>query len=274
VNIDFFLIFLAGLGGGFLAGLLGIGGGVIYILVLPLALRKVGVSEQEIAQYVIANSIFGTAAASLLASITLIKSKEFYRREVLLVGVSGIVFSYALLFFFVNTPYYSERVFNFAVIVFLLLILLTSFGKSEKNIIFRQPVKNHNLWYLLTGGVSGTVAALSGLGGGTVVVPFLKSGLHMDIKRSKSISLGAILVTSSLISVYNMVDQPIHPFSGSSVGYLVIPVAVPLSLGVIVSSPFGVRVANKISSQIISYIFAAFLLLVIIRKAIGLINLL
>lgn len=272
MSIDYILIFLAGLGGGFLAGLLGIGGGVIYILILPLALREVGVPELEIAQHVIANSIFGTMAASLFASITLIRDKDFYWKEVLIVGASGVVVSYLLLFLFVNTPYYSERTFNIAVIVFLILILFTSFNKSKYQLLFNKPVKNEKAWHIFTGGTAGAMAALSGLGGGTVVVPLLKSGMHMDIKRAKSISLGVILITSTLMTVFNMLDNPAQPYSGSSIGYIVMPVAIPLSLGVVVSSPFGVKVSHKISSRIISYIFAGFLLLVIVRKSIALIQ--
>ncbi len=272
MSIDYILIFVAGLGGGFLAGLLGIGGGVIYILILPLALREVGVAEQEIAQYVIANSIFGTMAASLFASITLIRDKDFYWKEVLVVGMSGVVVSYLLLFFFVNTPYYSERNFNIAVIVFMVLILFTSFNISKYQLFFKNPVSNVKAWHIFTGGTAGAMAALSGLGGGTVVVPLLKSGQHMDIRQAKSISLGVILITSALMTVFNILDEPVQDFEGSSLGYIVFPVALPLSLGVVLSSPLGVRVSKKISSRIISYIFAAFLLLVIIRKAIALIQ--
>lgn len=272
MSIDYIFIFLAGLGGGFLAGLLGIGGGVIYILILPLALREVGVVEQEIAQQVIANSIFGTMVASLFGSITLIRDKDFYWKDVLIVGISGVVISYLLLFFFVNTPYYSERTFNIAVIVFLGLILFTSFNKSRYQLLFKKPVSNHKAWYVFTGGMAGAMAALSGLGGGTVVVPLLKSGLHMDIKRAKSISLGVILITSALMTLFNMLDKPVHSFQGSSLGYIVFPVVIPLSVGVVLSSPLGVKVSNKISSRIISYIFAGFLLLVIVRKIIALIQ--
>lgn len=272
MSVDYIFIFLAGLGGGFLAGLLGIGGGVIYILILPLALREVGVAEQEIAQYVIANSIFGTMAASLFGSITLIRDNDFYWKDVATVGFSGVVISYLLLFFFVNTPYYSESTFNIAVIVFLVLILFTSFNKSRYQLFFKNPVSNHKAWYIFTGGTAGAMAALSGLGGGTVVVPLLKSGLHMDIKRAKSISLGVILITSALMTLFNMLDEPAHVFQGSSLGYIVFPVVIPLSVGVVLSSPLGVKVSNKISSRIISYIFAGFLLLVIARKIIALIQ--
>ena len=261
-------LIIAGLGGGFLAGFLGIGGGIIYILILPLALAQVGTPPSEIAQYTIANSIFGTAAAALFGSISLIRNKDFYWKEVGIVSLSAVAASFLLLFTFVNTPLYSQQFFAAVVIVFLGIILAISVLRSFSNIMFQTSVKNKSLWYVFTGAVAGAMSALTGLGGGTITVPLLAAGLHMDIKRAKSISLGVIFVASTCITVYNMIDQPEIPFDYFHVGYIAFPVSIALSIGVLFGSPFGVWVANKISSRIISYIFILFIILVIIRKVI------
>jgi len=271
-NALYIWIALAGLGGGFLAGFLGIGGGIIYILILPVALEYIGTPQSEIAQYIIANSIFGTAAAALFGSIALIRNKDFFWRKVVLVGISAIATSYLLLFTFVNTPLYSKQIFDASVIVFLSLILLLTFLRSKTNVLFNQPVRNVNSWYVISGGISGAVSALSGLGGGTITVPLLRSGLHMDIKQAKSISLGVIFIMSTAITIFNMIDQPAGLLEVGRIGYIIFPVSVPLSVGVLIGSPLGVWVANKISSRIISYIFVGFLILVILRKAIELIT--
>jgi uncharacterized membrane protein YfcA len=47
----YLLLFLAGLAGGMISGLLGVGGGLIYILILPIAFSYIGIPNQEIAQY-------------------------------------------------------------------------------------------------------------------------------------------------------------------------------------------------------------------------------
>ncbi|WKN45992.1 sulfite exporter TauE/SafE family protein [Tunicatimonas pelagia] len=271
-NTLYFWIALAGLGGGFLAGFLGIGGGVIYILILPIALEYVGIPTTEMAQYVIANSIFGTAAAALFGSITLISNKDFYWKEVALVGLFAIAASYLLLFTFVNTPLYSKQFFNGAVIIFLSLIVLITYLQNRTTLMFNRPVRNERAWYIFTGSVAGAFSALSGLGGGTITVPLLHSGLRMDIKRAKSISLGVIFIASLAITVFNVIDQPAHPVDLGRIGYIIFPVSIPLSLGVLVGSPLGVWVANKISSRTISYIFVGFLILVILRKTIELIS--
>jgi len=113
----------------------------------------------------------------------------------------------------------------------------------------------------------GILAALSGLGGGSVVVPILNLGFKMDIKRAKAISLGMILLSTAVITLFNMLETPRLPYNGPHWGYLVWPVALPLSIGVAVASPLGVMVGKRLPSKVISYIFAIFLALVIIKKA-------
>ena len=72
---------LAGFAGGVLAGLLGIGGGIIYVVILPYALRDVGVSTEYLAPLTIANSIFGVLFASFATNYLNIRDKDFYLRE-------------------------------------------------------------------------------------------------------------------------------------------------------------------------------------------------
>ncbi|MEO0330094.1 MAG: sulfite exporter TauE/SafE family protein [Bacteroidota bacterium] len=169
-------------------------------------------------------------------------------------------------------PLYSEQYFNGAIIIFLSLIILVRFLQSRSSVMFNNPVRNENLWYMTTGGVAGAFSALSGLGGGTVSVPLLQSGLHIDIKQAKSISLGVIFIASSAITIFNMIDQPANLVALTQAGYIIFPISIPLSIGVLIGSPLGVLVANKISSRTISYIFVGFLVLVILRKLMELIR--
>ena len=103
---EFLLLFIMGLAGGFLAGLIGIGGGVMYILVLPYLLLNMGFPQEEIVQYTIANSLFGTTFAALSGNLALLKKGEFFWKEVMVIGVFGTVCSLATLFLLVNTSEY------------------------------------------------------------------------------------------------------------------------------------------------------------------------
>ena len=70
----------------------------------------------------------------------------------------------------------------------------------------------------------------------------------------------------------NLTAQPVHSVDWYSSGYIIFPVVLILSAGVIFTSPLGVKAAQKIPGKYISYIYAAFLLLVIVTKAYELIS--
>ena len=261
---------IAGLGGGFLAGFLGIGGGIIYILILPTVLRHIGIPEEELTQYVIANSIFGTAIAALSGSISLLRARDFYWKEVLLVGASALATAYLLLATFVNTPYYSKQLFTGAVIFFLILILASTLIRRYSSRFFQRPARHASRWYVITGATSGAMSALSGLGGGTITVPMLTAGLHLDIKRARSISLGVIFIASTGITIYNMIDQPEISIEYGRLGYVVLPISGTLSLGVLLGSPLGVWVSRRVASRTISLCFIGFVAVVLLKKLIEL----
>jgi uncharacterized membrane protein YfcA len=65
-----------------------------------------------------------------------------------------------------------------------------------------------------------------------------------------------------------MLETPQHPFHFYNVGYVIFPVVLALSLGVVIASPFGVKAGSLLSSRVISYLFSFFLGLVILRKII------
>ena len=264
--MNFVLLVLAGLAGGFLAGLLGIGGGIIYIIILPVALRSIGVPEQELVQYVIANSLFGTFAASLSGVVALWAKREIYLKDTILVALAAVTISLISLEFVVTTSFYSKELFNIVLIFILLFILLLTIGGAKRKPGYNEHAKSRAAF--LTGGgfAGGLLASLTGLGGGVVIVPILNLGLRMDIRRAKSISLGVIVVSALCMTIFNSFKAPLLPFSYANTGYLIWPIAAFLSLGVVVGSPLGVRVGRDLPAYAISYIFSLFLFIVIGTK--------
>ena len=118
--------------------------------------------------------------------------------------------------------------------------------------------------------LSGGLSSLSGLGGGALLVPILNAALKMDIKKAKSISLVMIVFTSLSMTIVNLTADPTGIYS-YSLGYIVFPIAVPLAGGVIIASPVGVRVGQKVRPGVIKIIFVLFLLVVIVDKIMELI---
>ena len=266
--VDYLILFAMGLAGGFLAGLIGIGGGVMYVLILPYLLTNMGFPSEEIVQYTIANSLVGTMFAALSGNLALIKRKEFYWKEVAVMGAFGAFLSLSTLYFVVNTSWYQRDKFNWVIIGLVLFIIFKTLKQSTLNLESQQEAKQKKWMFGVTGSLAGAVSALSGLGGGVIIIPILNSGFKMTMQKAKSISLGVIFITSLSLSVFNLFEKPITTYANQNVGYIVMPLALALSIGVALASPFGVMVARKLPSRVISYIFVIFLLVVIIDKAI------
>ena len=258
-------LFIAGLIGGFLAGLVGIGGGLVYIFFIPFALRQTGIPDYEIPQYTIANSIFAILFASAAANYSMFKSQSLFVKEILIIGLTATLSSLIILHYIVNTHWYSMEVFNIT-IVLLLLYMVYMTVMSANRVMVLKDTEGRNWKMSLVGIASGSVAALSGLGGGIVVIPVLNALLKIDIKNACSISSGVIMISSFGMTLFNLVAKPLHDYHNHNVGYIVFPVALALSAGVVISSPMGVKASRKLSSQNISYIYATFLVIVMLKK--------
>ncbi|MBR9998814.1 MAG: sulfite exporter TauE/SafE family protein [Cyclobacteriaceae bacterium] len=255
-----------GFTGGILTGLLGIGSGIIYVFILPYALKYHDVTQDVLVQYTIANSFFGMTFASLSASVTNYFHKDIYWKESLLVSIPGAVISIFLLKLIVVRSWYSYQIFSILLIGFLLFILI-SYHLKKKTPPVRPslPVKT----MVLSGLASGSLSALTGLGGGGILIPILSFKYHMDIKKAKSISLVMIFLISLTLTLMTMNEIPRKLFSEYQSGYILFPVALPLSLGVIAGSPAGVKLSHQLSSRIISLIFSLIILIVVLEKLIS-----
>ena len=139
--------------------------------------------------------------------------------------------------------------------------------RTSRKFKFVREVEFDRRKFSLAGLMGGIIAATSGLGGGAIVVPLLNVGLKMNIKKAKSISLGVIFLTSLAITAYNLLSDP-EKMVGPGKGYILFPVAIPIALGVFISTPVGVRMSRRSPAFVISYVFAFFIGLVIIKKVV------
>ena len=266
--LPYLILFIAGIVGGFIAGLIGIGGGIIYVLVIPIALRHLGISEAEIPQFTIANSLFAIFIASALVNAQHFKNKIYYR-EILLIGLFSSLASIVSLKFIVNTHYYSFFIYNLITLLFIIFLFINTILNINKNISL-QAENSNALWFGVVGIIGGIISSLSGLGGGIVIIPFLSSFLNYDIKKSSIISSGVIMVTALVSTVYNLVELPSQSIETWSLGYIIFPISLTLIFGVILSTASGVYCARKFSSTQIIIIYSVFLLIVILKKSLEL----
>ncbi len=267
----FFLLACAGLLGGFLAGLLGIGGGLIYIALLPEVCTALGSSPEEITQFTIANSLFATLIGSFTASLSHIKAKGIQLRSSAIIGVSAIITSSLVLLFFVNTPYYQQKHFQVFVMVLLAYMIIRTLRTQEVNFNEGQvQAKIEPYKLVLVGMVGGFVSPLSGLGGSIVMIPLLRNWLKIEIKKAGIISIGVVFfqsLTSTFINAF--FAQPESTLNTAHLGYVILPISLILGGTVAVSSPLGAMTSRKLSSQVITVIFLLTLAGILLKQLIG-----
>ena len=266
----YFLLFLAGLIGGLISGLLGVGGGIVYIVILPIAFQFIGIPNAEIAQFTIANSLFGTFFAGLFATFSHYKHGEFYPKQILTISISSILAGILSLYFLVNTPLYSKEVFNIVVIFLLGAMLFSTLSNAKKQTSFKETTNKSKRILGFTGVSAGLTASLTGLGGGIVIIPLLNQGFKMGVKKAKAISLGVITLTSSAMVVFNLFQVPMEVIEVNHTGYILFQVTGPLIVGTLLTARWGVKLSRKMKASAVSYLFSSFITLVIIKKLIEL----
>jgi uncharacterized membrane protein YfcA len=260
----------AGLIGGFIAGLTGLGTGVVMLGVIPLVMTQYHVPESQLVSVIIANTILSTLVSSFANVVTTLRQHMFFLKETLWVGFFATIFSFFVFETVVNSAFYSRQVFNSIIVGFMFIIILQTFRKLKLSNVEAERVTKLKL--SLTGIFSGTVAGFTGLGGGTIIIPLLNLWQRVDIKKAKSISFGVIFAIALWLTLYNLSFNGTIPIDGS-IGLIIFPMMLPMIIGVLVGSPLGVIVSHKMSSRAVTLIFLFAVAIVMIQKIMELVRL-
>lgn len=255
---------MIGLFGGFIAGLAGIGTGFLLIVIIPIALQQLGIPSEEAVKFTIANTVFATMCSAFMNNVTTIRKQKFYKLESGWAAIAALVCAALLLQFAVLKSSYSQSLYNVIILLFLIYVVIRSILKLRANLHEKEKVTRPKL--VVTGLAGGLVAAFTGLGGGSIVMPLLNLWLKIDIKKAKAITFTVIFSVAFILSLVNMFNEPTTSLQVAHVGYIILPIAIPLAAGVIIASPLGVLASHKTSSKVISYTFLSIIVLVIVRK--------
>ena len=272
--MEFILLVLTGLAGGITAGMLGLGGGIFYILVLPTIISWMGIPAENASPFVVANSIAGIAFASGVSIITEYKRLVSYASEIAYIAIPSIIFSMSATYLIVYSPWFSKEVFNIFVVLLMVFILVKMVLK-DRLLKSGTPIdKALNMAQgFFTGSISGTISALSGLGGGVIIIPILQIRYLQSIRKSKIISLAIIFISTVFISIQNLVSTPLYNLSDiEHIGFIFPKMAIPLILGVVIGGPIGVKLSARLSNNSLNKIFILFVFMVLVEKLINLFN--
>lgn len=248
---------------GFLAGLLGIGGGLVIVPALVYLLPSLGFSTEVVMPVAIATSLASIVFTS--ASGTFAHHKNNNIPWNIAKQLMAMIAVGALLGAYIADSLSSELLtYIFASAVTLLASYMLLSVKVEKS----KPLPSH--WMIKIIGLgTGYISSLMGIAGGAILVPVL-TYYSLSIRQA----IGTATVCGFVVAVFGAtgfiftgLDQTDLP--SWSLGYIYLPAL----LGIISTSsllaPYGVKMAEKLPVRYLKRIFASFLILVAMKMVIS-----
>ncbi|MBI1306506.1 MAG: TSUP family transporter [Bacteroidetes bacterium] len=269
-NVQLLVYLLFGLIGGVLSGLLGVGGGIIFIPVFDHVFRSMGIEGEELVRYILANSFLSILFAGVSSSFKHHRMGNFHLKEVLTIAIPAIITGTILTRLITHASWYKVEYFKAVFIAVIAVTLWRQWSHHKKRIV-HEPRPFSYKTYGAIGLVTGLISAISGLGGGIAMIPLLTLFARLDIKKASAISISVIpiMVVPFLITYARGLPEKHFDWS---VGYLQFMLILPVVVGVLIGSPLGVRLAHKLNSRTLQLIFAILLIVIIIREIVKLIH--
>jgi uncharacterized membrane protein YfcA len=267
----FILLIAAGIIVGIMAGLLGVGGGILFTPIFFSIFNAQGIENPVL--WALGTSLFCTFIASTSSSLQQALQGNMYLRQGLFVGILGTIGVFlggrvAL------SPIFTREVFLIFFILFLLsvavLFLRNAFSarKEEDWVIPGTELSFGKS--LVTGGAGGFIAALAGVGGGIVMVPLMNVYFKMDMVRTVSISSFAIMViTFSGWIQYALAEPLTAGITSYSYGFVDLGTALPVAMGAVAGGLTGVRLNHRVKGKWIYILFTMMIATAITLLLIG-----
>jgi uncharacterized membrane protein YfcA len=241
--------------------MLGIGGGIIYVVVFQYWLDH-HFNSATLGKYYVQIIILNSLVAIVFSASTgLWKQSQKNPLDYKMIVTAGFPAALVALLSTVmitNQHWYDRE--TFLLIFTLLLIPMLLRLIPTKNESIKEEVSDG---WLVSGGLfAGLATSLSGLGGGVVLHPYLHGLGRLNMRKSIPLSLGVMIFSALSIIIYHLIfGQMLLGIKGIVPG-LVIPVV----LGNIITAPLGVSLSQKMSVKSIKWIFVCFTLLLISRN--------
>ncbi len=241
---------------GFLAGVFGVGGGVILVPVLVFLFEHLGFHSLIVTQMAMGTSLFIVIFASLSSAAKHTHQKNVYWRAVLIMGIASVVTAFLGSIVAASVPGAVLRNIFAAAVFFVGLRLF-----FEKKQLEQAGEFNPKVWILiLIGAFVGFLSSLTGVGGGVFSIPLMYYLAHFPIKRAIGTSSATIIITAGVAVtgyIFNGFGNPNLP--GHTLGYVNYFLAIPFVIGTVIAGPFGAAAANKTPSLMLRKLFAAYL---------------
>lgn len=241
------IMLLIGIFGGFISGLVGIGGAIIIYPMLLLLPPLVGLPTYSayIASGLTSSQVF---FSTLSGSFKAYKNKGFSRTLVLNMGSGMIIGSIlgAILANLINVQFV-----NMVYIIIALLALILMFIKVAPS---TSHIKFNRLLLITIGGIIGLVSGIVGAGGAFIIIPVLLVIFKLPMKTVVTNSIVIAFISSVGAFIIKLLQ-----------GYIPVNSAIPLILGSILFTPLGMKIGQKIPDYIQKMIVSILIVIAIIK---------
>lgn len=237
---------------GFLGGVFGVGGGVVFAPLLTWWLAQQGFGGSLLVELVLSNSLALTLLTGVLGWGIWFKKGVITGWDVLRLGLPSALASVVMAHTIRTGAWYDQASFRifFSFMLGMVLIRNAQHLWSEKTRLITGNTGPIHQWALPgLGLVAGIFSALSGLGGGAMMVPILQRWRYRDQASINALSMGSIAVMALASTVYYW-TIPSTPAEGLSVvGRLVPSFLVPCALGTLLGLLPGIRLAGYLTQN-------------------------
>ena len=247
---------------GFMAGLLGVGGGIIMVPALYYAFTVLDFDIVTRMHLSVGTSLAIIIPTSIISTKTHMEHDAVDFKMVKSFGIFILVGVFLGSFLAVNlkTPALVLFFSIFAFIVGLFFIFL-----REK--LVENPRKISKIIKNISGIIIGFISVPLGIGGGSLMVPFMRT-FGYDIRKSigTAAAIGFLISISGTIAMIlggKIINNISTPFSIGYINLLGFIVFVPVTM---IMARLGAKAVYKINKRLLSKIFGIFLIIVSIRS--------
>lgn len=253
-------LLITGAAAGVLAGLLGVGGGIVIVPVLFLLFDALDV-PQSVAMHLAVGTSLATIIPTSISSARSHHAKGAIDLDMLRTW-APLIFIGALAGGILSRFVSSD----FLTLVFGVVALLVAINMAlPKKIVLAEALpQNFAARQAIPGGI-GVFSALMGIGGGTLSVPILTMfsyPVHRAVGTAAAFGLViAVPAAAGFIwSGLGAADRP--PYS---LGYVSLPAAVLIFTTSVLTAPYGSKLAHSLNPERLKRLFALFLFLTSLR---------
>jgi len=256
MNILIIIAFLfVGLFAGVMAGMLGIGGGLIFVPFQVFLFYLTDVPDELQMKLAVGTSLAATVFTTLITVFAQARKHSIWWKLVYKVIIGIVIGAISGAFLARIMPSkLLEVIFGvFSIILGIYFLFLNAHHEHT-------PEKTPDFAILNSLALAiGLISSMLGIGGGALVVPTL---VYFRVPLRKAI--GSATTIACMLSITGAITFLFPSITGDtiyeySLGYLYLPSFIPMTIGAVLSAPFGVKLAHCIPRDVLKKIFATLL---------------